>query len=276
MALVAVKLLLSPFFVVGASVAARRFGMRVGGLLAGLPVVAGPIVLVYALQEGPAFAARAAGATLLGIVSLIGFVVLYARLARHMRWAPDMLAGWALFAAGTALFSLVSLPLAAALALSCAALALALLSLPPPHGVPAVVVRHPRWDLPLRALCAMALVLVLTAIAGWLGSRLSGLLAPFPVIATVLATFTHAQHGADQAVRLLRAMLTGYAAFVLFFFTLAVALVPLGTAAAFALATGSAMLLQLSLLALGSAERRLARGDSPAAPEGQLVAESRS
>ena len=66
MATLAVKVLLAPGFVVGASLAARRFGPRIGGLVAGLPVVAGPILLVYALAHGRAFAPGAAAGTLLG------------------------------------------------------------------------------------------------------------------------------------------------------------------------------------------------------------------
>ena len=100
-----VKVLLAPSFVVGASVTARRFGPRVGGLVAGLPVVAGPILLAYALAHGSSFAAGAAAGTLLGLVSLIAFSVAYGRLAARLSWAPCMLAGWLTFVAFTALFS---------------------------------------------------------------------------------------------------------------------------------------------------------------------------
>ena len=102
----------------------------------------------------------------------------------------------------------------------------------------------------MRAGCALALVLTLTAVAGWLGPQLSGLLAPFPIIATVLATFTHAQRGTDELRRLLRGMLTGFGAFALFFFALAVALRPLGTAPAFALATALALATQTATYVL--------------------------
>ena len=85
-------------------------------------------------------------------------------------------------------------------------------------------------------------MLALTAVAGWLGPQLSGLLAPFPIIASVLATFTHTQRGVDEALRLLRGLLSGFAAFALFCFTLALALPALDVAAAFALATGIAVL----------------------------------
>ncbi len=245
-----VKLLLAPSFVVGASLVARRFGPRIGGLAAGLPVVAGPILLAYALVHGKDFAAGAAAGTLLGLVSLIAFTVAYGRLADRLPWAPCMLAGWLAFALSTAFFSAFSIPAGVALALAGLAIVagLALLPRPRPAGPPGAPL--PRWDLPLRAGCALALVLTLTAIAGWLGPQLSGLLAPFPIIATVLATFTHGQRGVDEMLRLVRGMVSGFVAFALFFFTLAVSLRALGTGPAFALATGVALLVQALAFAL--------------------------
>ena len=99
-------------------------------------------------------------------------------------------------------------------------------------------------------------MLSLTAISGWLGPQLSGLLAPFPIIATVLATFTHAQRGTDELHRLLRGLVSGFGAFALFCFTLAVSLRRLDTASAFALATAVALLVQGAVLALGRGGRR--------------------
>jgi hypothetical protein len=246
--LLAVRLLLAPSFVVCASLAARRYGPRVGGLIGGLPVVAGPILLAYALQHGPSFASGAAVGTLLGLVSLIAFVVLYARLAGRTSWAVSMLAGWLAFAVATALFSTLSVSAGVALAIAGAGLLVGLLATPRAPHDPRPREPLPNWDLPMRALCAMALVLSLTAVAGWLGPQLSGLLAPFPVIATVLATFTHAQRGATETQRLLLWLLGGYGAFALFCFTLAVSLKPFGIAGAFALATGVSLLTQGAIL----------------------------
>jgi hypothetical protein len=248
--LLAVKLLLAPCFVVGASLVARRFGPRVGGLIAGLPVVAGPILLVYALAHGRAFAASAAAGTLLGLVSLIAFVVVYARLSARLFWGVSLLAGWLAFAVATAVFSALSLPVGVALGLAALALALGLALLPRPGAEARAHPTPPAWDLPVRALCALALVLSLTAVAGWLGPQLSGLLAPFPIIATVLATFTHAQRGTDELLRLLRGLVSGFGAFALFCFALAVSLHRLDTAAAFALATALALLVQGFVLVL--------------------------
>jgi hypothetical protein len=250
MAVLAVKLLLAPSFVVGASLAARRYGVWIGGLIGGLPVVAGPILLVYALVHGRAFAAGAAAGTLLGVVSLAAFVVVYARLAGHLFWGASMLAGWLTFGLATLVFSAVSVPAGAALALAGAGLLVALAWLPQPGPDAQAQARPPAWDLPLRAGCALALVLALTAVAGWLGPQLSGLLAPFPVITTVLATFTHAQRGTDELLRLLRGMLRGFGAFSLFCFTLAVSLPELETGSAFALATGVALLAQTAIFTM--------------------------
>jgi hypothetical protein len=119
----------------------------------------------------------------------------------------------------------------------------------------------------MRAACALALVLALTALAGWLGPQLSGLLAPFPVIATVLATFTHAQRGPHEVQRLLRWLLSGYGAFALFCFVLAISLRPLGTAAAFALASVLALVTQGAILALITRREQRARR-RPAVPAG--------
>jgi hypothetical protein len=257
--LIAVKLLLAPSFVVGASLATRRYGPRFGGLLAGLPVVAGPILLAYALAHGRAFAASAAAGTLLGLVSLIGFAVVYGRLAARSRWPVSLLAGWSCFVAGTAVFSALTIAPGVALALAAVALGLGLAWLPRVRVPPAVHGEHPAWDLPLRAGCAMALVLTLTAISGWLGPQLSGLLTPFPIIATVLSTFTHAQRGAEEAVHLLRSMVSGFVAFALFCFTLAVSLRELSTAGAFALACAVAIAVQLpGLLAAATGSRSAA------------------
>jgi hypothetical protein len=246
--LLAVKLLLAPGFVVGASLAARRFGPLVGGVIGGLPVVAGPILLVYALAHGRAFAASAAAGTLLGLVSLIAFVVVYARLARRMFWGASMLAGWLAFAVATVVFSALSLPLGAAFGLVAIALLLGHACLPRASSQARAHAAPPTWDLPVRGACALALVLALTAISGWLGPQLSGLLAPFPIITTVLATFTHAQRGSDELLRLLRGLVGGFGAFALFCATLALALRRLDTAAAFALATALALLVQSVVL----------------------------
>jgi hypothetical protein len=249
MGLLAVKLTLAPAFVVGVSLASRRFGARIGGLIAGLPVVAGPILLVYALAHGRAFASGAAAGTLLGLVSLTAFVVVYSRLGTRASWPITLLAGWLTFALATAVLSAFSIPVGAALALAAAGVSAGFMALPHPSRTESAYA-PPLWDLPLRATCAAALVLTLAAVSGWLGPQLSGLLAPFPIIATVLAAFTHAQRGMDDVRRMSRGMVAGFGAFGLFCFALSVALRTLDVATSFAIATIVALATQATMLGL--------------------------
>jgi hypothetical protein len=259
MSVIVAKVVLAPAFVVAASLAARRFGPRVGGLVGGLPVVAGPILLVFALSHGRAFAAQAAAGTLLGIVSLCTFIVVYAQLARRARWSVSLLAGWGAFFAMTGVLSTLSIGAGAALAVVLVVLALTLMAVPRAEDERISMASPPAWDLPLRALSALALVLALTALAGRLGAQLSGLLAPFPVVASVLAVFTHTQHGADDLLRIMRGFVIGLVAYALFCFTLAVSLGSLEIAASFLLATAVALATQAVALTVTWRTRALPR-----------------
>lgn len=249
MAVLALKLILAPAFVVGASLTARRFGPRIGGLVGGLPVVAGPILLVLAIVHDRAFAARSATTSLLGLVSLATFVVVYGVVARRVRWPGALALAWLTFLAMTALASAFHVAATPALAVAFASFAGARALLPRPAAAPSLAtVAPPSWDLPVRAACAAAMVLTITAASAGLGPRLSGLLAPSPIITTVLAAFTHAQLGSDATLRLLRGMLTGFFAFALFSWTVALALPHMSIVAAFALATAVAALTQAAIL----------------------------
>lgn len=248
--ILAAKLLLAPSFVMAATLAARRFGVRVGGLVGGLPVVAGPILLVFALTHGRAFAASAATATLLGIVSLCAFILVYAWLARRTPWTASLIAGWLAFLLAGAGLSQLPANSPEALLLALASLGATVRALPRAPRSTVIGAAAPRWDLPLRGASALVLVLAITALSGPLGPKLSGLLTPFPVVATVLAAFTHAQHGEQQLVRIMRGFTTGLVAYVLFCFALALALPATAVAPAFVAALSAALLTQAFVLSL--------------------------
>ena len=248
MGVLAAKILLAPTFVVAASLAARRYGARVGGLVGGLPVVAGPILLVFALDHGAVFAAGAAAGTLLGLVSLLAFILVYSHLAGRISWAGSLFLGWTAFFLMTAMLSTVTVSPGPALAVVFVAIGLTLLVLPRTQSPRRSAVVLPAWDLPLRALSAVALVLALTAVAGQLGAKLSGLLAPFPVIASVLAVFTHTQYGEQDLLLIMRGFVLGLVAYALFCFVLAVSLEALGIPDGFMLATVAALATQTAAL----------------------------
>jgi hypothetical protein len=90
------------------------------------------------------------------------------------------------------------------------------------------------------------LVVALPWAAGRLGPVTGGILAALPVLASVLAVFTHRGYGAAAATELLRGMMGGMAGFVLFCALVAVLVEPAGVATAFAAATAGALAIQLA------------------------------
>ena len=206
----------------------------------------GPILLAVTLVHGRAFGADAATGTLLGFLGLAAFVVAYAWAALRLSPLVCMVIGWgAYMAVVTALSPLDPAPFAA-FALAVGVLAGSQLVLPhiPGEAHPGGF-EPPAWDLPVRALSALVLVVSVTTASGALGPQWSGLLAPFPIITTVLAVFTHMQLGAVDALAMLRGFLSGFFAYALFVFVLAVALPTMSVAASFGLALAAAMVLQL-------------------------------
>jgi hypothetical protein len=95
---------------------------------------------------------------------------------------------------------------------------------------------------------ALALVLTVTLLAERLGPRWSGALTPFPVALAVVLAFTHAQEGAPAVIALLRGFLPSMVSFALFCFVLALAMVPLGFAAAFPLALAAQLTIHAATL----------------------------
>ncbi len=263
MAVLLAKLLLAPACVVAVSLAGRRWGVAVAGVLGGLPVVAGPILVVLTLVHGLDFGEGAAAGALLGLAALTLFVVVYGRASERAGPLPSLLAGWGAFLLGVALLRPLDVPPAASLVFvgACFAAGLALLPAPIAMSV-GDAGPPPRWDLAARALAALALVVAITAASGALGPTLSGLLAPFPVLTSVLAVFTQAQHDDDRLRALLRGFLVGFYGFAAFCFALAVGLETLGGLEAFTVATAAAFVVQATVLALR------ARGPKPRPSEG--------
>jgi len=255
-AVLAVRILLAPCFVVAASLIGRRFGVRVGGVVAGLPVIAGPILLVLALEHGTSFAGRAAAGTLLGMAALGAFVLAYAGVAAaRIAWLGALAAGWTAFVVVVVAMRSVSVGPLVGFAIACGALALTLVLLPRPPDTARNPPPHPRWDLPLRAVCTALSVVVVTAAAGALGPHLSGLITAFPIITPILSAFTHAQRGRDEATRLLRGFTIGFFAYAGFCFVVAAAVRPLGIAACFALATAIALATQAAAVGASHGHR---------------------
>ncbi|HSN70931.1 MAG TPA: hypothetical protein VLT59_05455, partial [Steroidobacteraceae bacterium] len=233
-----------------ASAAGRRFGPGFSGWLTGLPLLAGPISIFVSIEQSPAFAAHAAGGTLLGMWSSCVFCLAYDRFARF-GWPAAATAAVLGFAGATWALEPLALTPALALAGVYAGATLCLLAIERPTDTLAPV-RLPAWDMPVRLAIAAAFVLLQTSIAGWLGPKLSGLVTPFPIVVILLTVFAHVQQGASAAARVLRGFLMGMYAFSAFFLIVAWMIESLGRTWAYLLALAAC-------LAINGATLRVAR-----------------
>jgi hypothetical protein len=226
-----------------ASLAGRRWGPAVGGWLVGLPFTSAPIAFFLARDRGLEFASTAAAGIMAGAVSQAAFCLAYAWTARRLSWPSAVGAACVAFALATAILAGVtpSLPVLAIVVFI--ALAAAIGAMPRARIDGRVPTPPPRWDLPARMVLATGFVLALTAAAGALGPRLTGLLAPFPLYAAILTFFAHALDGGTAAVSVLRGLLVGLIAFAAFFLALAATLRAAGVGVAFALAITVAIVL---------------------------------
>ncbi|GAA0265571.1 hypothetical protein [Cryptosporangium japonicum] len=241
------KLLLAPALVAGSSWAGRRWGAPVTGVLVALPIMAGPILLITCLEQGPEFGSRAAAAALLGLLTLALFTVVFAWCARFTGWVGSLALAWTVCLAADLGLARLTLPPIGALLLVLLAARGALAALPTDRAGDdtGTAPPWPWWDLPGRAAATAVLVVAVTAAAGTIGPGLTGVLAPFPVATSVVAAFVLARQGADAVARTLRGVPRGLLGFAVFCFLVAELTEPLGVATAFVLAVTATLGVQL-------------------------------
>ncbi len=233
--LLLLKLLVAPALVGAVTLAVRRWGPAVGGWLSGMPVVAGPVLIFMAMEQGTTFGAEAAHATLTGLIGTVAFALTYARLSVRAPWYACLLLGWVAFGLATFALYLLDPPLPLSLAGLVATTIVGPRFLPAAQGA-AAPGGSPRGDLALRLIATATLVLVLTAVADELGPTVSGLLNAFPVLSTIITAFTHAHHGSRPTIAFVRGFTRSIIGFGSFACVLALTMVPLGLGWALALA----------------------------------------
>ena len=227
------------------TLAGRRWGHEIAGVVGAFPLIVGPVLLLTVLRQDPLVAAQTAVATLLGLTTLSGFALAYARAAGRWPWPVSLGLGWAAAAALGLIAAQLEAGLLAALAAATLSILLAHAGLPRRQHRDVEVVL-PRWELPARMALTVLLIVALTVAGERFGPVTAGVLAALPTLASVLAVFTHARFGRDALVSMLRGMLGGLAAFVIFCALIAQLIEPAGVAVAFLLATVAAMLAQLA------------------------------
>lgn len=237
------KILVVPSFLFFISIAGRYWGSFVSGILSGLPVIAGPITVFLAIEQGEAFAITASQSTLQGILALLCFCFVYGKAALAWHWLPSLLIGWTSYMMVVMLLTITTFSPLLSIALICLCIRVFTWFTPTEAG-PVKILSISAHEILCRMGCAAALVLAVTHFADTLGTTYSGVFAAFPIAATVLAVFTHAFHGGYQASLLLRGVMFGVLSLAIFYCTLSLTAPHLGFYLSCCVAVAAVFLLQ--------------------------------
>jgi hypothetical protein len=231
-----VKMAVTAGFVVAATVTAERVGPLLAGLVATLPIGAGPVYVFLALDHDAHFIAQAAVASLIINALNAIFAVTYARAAQTESRAASMSRA-----------ALVWLVLAAVVHSTDWTFASAALVNVLVFGICLVIVRplrhvrvkgfHPRWtDLALRAGLVALLVGVVVTFSSQLGPHGSGILAVFPVVLLSIMFILHDRVGGPASAAVMANAVLGLVGFAFACTVLHFTAEPLGSALGLTLA----------------------------------------
>lgn len=196
----AVKMASTAIVIIVVTLAVSRVGPRLGGIIAGTPIVLGPAFFFLGREQDAAFIAEAAVSTLHALAATLLFTVVYVLAAGRFNVVTSLVLAVLAWAVSAALFT--TLPGGYKVALMAYALAFALaLWLQHRLQLQQTMVRAPtRWpDLLFRGAVAGALVGVATTAGALAGPRLSGAMIGFPVGFLVIAFTLHQRFGAPVA-----------------------------------------------------------------------------
>lgn len=253
MSIALVKLVVAPFLIGGATLAARRWGPSIAGWLVGLPLTSGPVAFFVAVEQGIPFGLEVARSVLSGGVALCAFALVYARLSVGGRGPLAAAAGAGVtFIAVAGLIGSLPLPADPVLVAGVAVTLMVTLRLLPSVSARRSMTRPPRWDLAMRVVVGTTLIVGLTTVAPIVGPRASGLVSTFPVYVTTLTYFAHRDGGSPAVVAFQRGLVVGLFGWLAFWIGLLVVLPGGGLGPGFAVAIAAALIVQgLSLRVLG-------------------------
>ena len=247
MTLFYLKLIITPLLMWAISLASRRWGGLLGGLLSGMPITSGLVMTFLCLEQGTAFALGALPGALGGLAAVQATYAFYLTITRGLGIAPAVLLAllfYGLIAYAFTHWGNLYLSIAMTLVLI-GVLIRASGREPKPDTL--LQPRQRLWEIPLRMGSATGLLMMITSLASWLGPATSGMLAPIPVIAWPLVVFAHVQNGRAGMAAMVRGNAIGAVGVIAFYLVLAGLLEAWGVGITISLAMLCAVLLTVGL-----------------------------
>jgi hypothetical protein len=191
----ALRMAVTAAFVVSASVITERSGPVVGALVATLPISAGPSYVFLALDHDAAFIAEGALASLPINAATIFLGLTYVVLAQRRSAIVSCLGAVAVWIALAAIIRSVQWTLAGGLIVNAIAFAICVPLLDRFRHVKMPLITRRWYDIPLRASLVATLVATVVTLSGWVGPKVSGMIALFPVVFTSMMLILHPRIG---------------------------------------------------------------------------------
>lgn len=193
---IAVKLIATASVVIGVTLAVSKLGPRLGGIIAGTPIILGPGYF-FMLQERPVeFIQSAALSTLHALIATLLFSMCFVMTAGRLSALASLGLATICWIPFTLIFSATPGGVWGAVLLYCLVLLAAeVIRRKLNLGQPVVIARSGWFDLLLRGLMAGVLVSIATTVAAKSGPFLSGVLVGFPVGLFTIGLTLHQRYG---------------------------------------------------------------------------------
>lgn len=251
------RMAITAAFVVSASVITERSGPVIGALVATLPISAGPSYVFLALDHDAAFIAEGALASLPINAATILLGLTYVLLAQRRGVLVSAGAAVAVWIALASVIRSVPWTLAGGLIANAIAFAICVPLLQRYRHVKMPRVARRWYDIPLRASLVATLVATVVTLSGWVGPKISGIIALFPAVFTSMMLILHPRIGGPATAAVL-----ANSAWGLMGFGLGVAVLHVGASqfgSAIGLCLGLATCVSWNLVLWWNGRRKLAR-----------------
>ena len=230
-----VRMAVTAAFLLAATITAERAGPLIGGLVATLPISAGPVYVFLAIDHGAAFIAQSALGSLVTNALNVAFAVTYTLLAQKRSLSVSLVGAFAVWFAMSFGVGKIVWSLPAAIAFNIVVIAVSLWIVHPLRHVRVPPVQARWYDLVLRAAMVALLVGVVVTLSYTIGPTLSGNLAVFPIVLSSIMLILHRRIGGPATAAIMANAVIGLAGFGIAVVVLHVSAVPLGAPLALSL-----------------------------------------
>jgi hypothetical protein len=203
--MLALKLSLVALSMLSATWAARHFGHRAGGLIAGFPLIMAPLIGLLLIDLTGLRVADILWTTLANFTACVGFIVAMGLAVIRFNWWQSLLIASAAFFVLTAITTMLPVPRMVTVAMGLLSILVGPWLIPagtPPAGG----VKVPASEFFCRMVAALAMAASVLLLAADTPPLVSAMLLTYPINGSVLPAFTRALYGGPAA----RSVLTGF------------------------------------------------------------------